>query len=112
MKRRRRYGQMKFSKKRHHEITLRFIYSLFVLSVDTAFLGVIIQIAVLDRCPNALSTGQVFGRAMTTSWKLGSTINRVVRGDNQWQVGNGFEFVTAVISPSCYLSRPGFRMYN
>lgn len=45
------------SKKRHPEITLRFIYSMLVFSVDAALLGMVTQIFVLDQCPNLPSAG-------------------------------------------------------
>lgn len=58
----------KRSKRRNYsrKDTIQFLYSLSVLSVDTALPGVAVQSVVLDQCPNSPIMGTVFGRAMTT----------------------------------------------
>ena len=45
------------SKKRHRDITLRFVYHVLVFSVDIALLGMVTQVAVLGQCCNSPSTG-------------------------------------------------------
>lgn len=41
-------------------MTLRFIFSLLVLSVDTGLLSTVVQIVILHQCPNSPSSGKEF----------------------------------------------------